>query len=390
MLAPQPLKIIPRLVEKPWGGRRLGELLNKPTPPDVRVGESWELCDLPAHVSRVATESGARADARAGADAQAGAATGARGHAQAEVDAISEDGGALDLRALARAWGAALWGAAAPVDDRFPLLLKFLDAAEPLSVQTHPRPAQPHPRPADAAHDSGGVKSSRRANSGAPGGGGAFAAAREPAVKHEAWHVVHAEPGAEVWIGFKPGVGPAELRAAAGTPALPALLRRYPAQAGGTFYLPSGTPHALGAGLVVAEVQTPSDVTYRLYDWGRRDARGAARELHLEQAIANARFDVDESVVCPAPFRDGERDGLVACESFRLAARRLSATRTLELDGRSFVAWMMLSGAGEVESDAATMRFVAGDTLLIPAAVRRITVRAAGAARLLEVKPGVT
>ena len=184
---PIPVVFEPLFKPKPWGGRMLETLFGKPLPPGEPIGESWEIVSLPANESRV------RGGPLAGRQ-------------------ISD---------LAGMWGSALYGAGGVGREGFPLLIKFLDARENLSVQVHPKP----------------IDLTRV----------------EPGVKHEAWFVVHADPGAEMFIGLKPGVTPDDLAESANTPRTAELLRRWPVTAGQCYYLPSGVIHALGAGIVVAE-----------------------------------------------------------------------------------------------------------------------------------------
>lgn len=228
-----PFKLSPLIKPRPWGGDRLAALFGKVLPAGVPIGESWEFADLPQDVSSVAS----------------GLMVG------------------RTLAELRESWGRGLSGDAALVDGRLPLLVKFLDARQNLSVQVHPWPAAGDPNQ------------------------------HVPGVKHEAWYVVDAEPGAAVYIGLRPGICVGDVARAGPTAEIVDLLARRRARAGDCFYLPSGTPHALGAGLVVAEVQTPSDVTFRLYDWGRVGLDGRPRELHFDAAIANLRDDVREEEI---------------------------------------------------------------------------------------------
>lgn len=254
-----PFKLSPLLKTRPWGGDRLASLFGKALPPGEAIGESWELADLPQDVSCVA----------------AGRLAG------------------TPLSGLREAWGRGLTGDAALVDGRLPLLVKFLDARQNLSVQVHPRPA------ADGA------------------------VVRSSGVKHEAWYVVDAAPDAVAYIGLRPGVRVGDVARAGATAELVDLLHCRPARAGDCFYLPSGTPHALGGGLVVAEVQTPSDVTYRLYDWDRVGLDGRPRALHFAEALTNLRDDVREDEIVQ-PRRS-------AASAFG-PARRLASSHAFTID----------------------------------------------------------
>ncbi len=277
------------------------------TLPPEPIGESWELVSLPHAESRVAR----------------GPLVG------------------CTLTDLTARWRTRLLGHAPLADGRFPLLIKFLDATANLSIQVHPRPAPDDPR------------------------------GWQPGVKHEAWYVIHAEPDARVYIGLRPGVTPDQVAAAVGTAELVGLLRAWPARSGDCFYIPSGTLHALGAGLVVAEPQTPSDVTFRAYDWDRVDAHGRRRELHPADTLAHVRYDVTPEMIVPARTTARGSTGLgellAACPRFRMVSLRQPAGATpTDLGGEPAI-WMVLSGAGRVVAAGGDCAFQRGDVVLLPA-----------------------
>lgn len=339
--APRPIVCRPLFVPKPWGGRKLEALFGKPLPGGQPIGESWELASLPEGESEV------RDGELAG----------------------------TPLATLVDTWGARLTGGAPPVEGRFPLLIKFLDARDHLSVQVHPKPAP----------DGSDV----------------------PGIKHEAWFVLDAEPDAVMFIGLRDGVTADDLRRTANTPEFAELLEKRPARPGDCYMLPSGTVHALGAGVVVAEVQTPSDITYRVYDWNRKGLDGRPRELHIEESLANARLDVrEDQIVQPRPQVDGSFDGMTrmaACPRFTMDHVRLGnggaspaaddcPTPTLfaaRATGDMRV-WMMLTGRGVVQSDGHECEFSAGDTLLIPAACDHVGVMTQGCTLLEARIPAAT
>jgi mannose-6-phosphate isomerase len=325
-IRPIPVIFEPIYQVRPWGGRRLAELYGKALPEHPTIGESWEVVSLPGYESRV------REGPLAG----------------------------RTLSQLIEMWGRDLIGGAELVDGRFPLLIKFLDARQSLSVQVHPRPGD------------------------GPGSGAGAG------VKHEAWYVVEAGPRSEMLIGFQEGVLPGQVAAAARTRAIVGLLRRWPARAGQCFYLPSGVPHALGGGLVVAEIQTPSDVTYRLYDWDRLDEQGRPRDLHVEQALAHARFDVrPQDILQPRSHVAGVYTlvtRLVACERFLIDKVRLTGGVTQGLPHAEMVVWIVLAGRGELRRDQWICRFAPGQVLVIPAESAAIVVEPYEDCELLEVK----
>jgi mannose-6-phosphate isomerase len=326
---PLPVVFEPLFKPKPWGGQQLARLLNKRPPAETRIGESWELVSLPGNESRVC-------------DGPLAGRT---------------------LTALVQLWGRDLLGDAPLVAGRFPLLIKFLDAYENLSVQVHPKPD----------------------GTGGPRG-----------VKHEAWYVIHADPGAKLFIGLKPGVGPADVARAANAPDMVHLLREWSPQPGQCYCLPSGTLHALGAGLVVAEIQTPSDVTYRAYDWNRVDAAGRPRALHVAQALRNIRYDVTEAMISqPATEADAaliprSRLTRVACgERFTLDVLPLRGGQSYALTGSTMRVWIILSGAVRFTHEACqpplTTDCSPGDVVLIPARCAGLRIDPPTDCRCLEV-----
>jgi mannose-6-phosphate isomerase len=218
-----PLRFHPFLRAVVWGGRRLGEVLGKPLPNADAYGESWDVSDHELHRSVVA--SGPHAG--------------------------------RSLRELMETERAALLGAAADTYRVFPWLIKFLDAADWLSVQVHP--------------DERAVQRLW------PGEGS----------KTEAWFVLEAAPGSRVYAGLLPGTDEARLRAALRTGTVADCLHQFEPRPGDCVFLPAGTVHAVGGGVLLAEVQQTSDATFRLFDWNRRDAQGNTRKLHVEEALAS-------------------------------------------------------------------------------------------------------
>lgn len=207
----------------------------------------------------------------------------------------------------------------------FPLLVKLIDAQDNLSIQVHPDDAG-----ADE-YDSPG--------------------------KTEVWHVLAARPGARLFVGLRPGVALDTFMTAAeardGSTAT--LMRTIPAVTGTTILLPAGTVHALGAGVVVYEIQQPSDLTFRLDDWGRTDAQGRSRELHLEHGRAAAR-----PVVLPEPIRPvrrrtaiGERHLLAACRYFALERIALPAGGMVLIDVKDSPVVVTLLGGSAALSEHA-------------------------------------
>jgi len=220
--------------------------------------------------------------------------------------------------------------------ERFPLLLKFLDANRTLSVQVHPTDEQ--------------------------------AARLEPPDlgKTEAWVVLAKEPESKIYAGLKPGVTRLRLQQALEDGACEACLHTIRPALGDCFYIPAGTVHALGAGLLVAEIQQASDATFRLFDWNRTDADGKPRPLHIEQALATIDFNrgpVEPQRPCPADQPGRER--LVESDTFVLDRCTIHETFVVGGDHR-FHLLVVLAGALEWSGVDAPLR--TGQTLLLPAA----------------------
>jgi mannose-6-phosphate isomerase len=255
-----PLPMRPLFVEKLWGGSRIATLPAKQraghAPPlDVAVGESWEVADLP------------------------------EGQSSVDDHPVCADFAGRTLGSLVREFGHSLVGTRHAA-DRFPILVKLIDAAEDLSVQVHP--------------------------------GDEYAAAHPgTASKDEAWLVVDSADGARVLHGFVPGVS-RELFADAVRKGLPhELMRSVPARRGDVLHVSPGIVHAIGQGALILEVQEPSDTTFRVWDFDRVDASGRKRALHIEQAMAVARFDAQPPALVPRR-REGDADVLVATRSFSM------------------------------------------------------------------------
>lgn len=236
-----PFLVSPVLVERPWGGSRLAG--DTPDAGSVRIGESWQIADLPDGVANGIDDP----NSRVASGPYAGAA----------------------LNEIVRSAGTSLLG---PIpltpEGRFPLLFKLLDAREHLSVQVHP----------DARYVAGHP---------------------DARLKAESWYVIDADPGSVVYLDVDDGVDAGEVRDALGTDRLVPLLGVAAAERRQFHHVPAGLIHALGAGIVVAEIQTPSDTTFRLYDWAREYAR-APRPLHIGEGAASVVLRHPEAFSRPA------------------------------------------------------------------------------------------
>lgn len=308
------LKFHEQYFERIWGGQRLRTLFGKPIPNDKPIGEAWMISDHPSAVSVV----------------REGPHAGRTLH-----DLIEEDADALlGNRAKLTPHG------------RFPLLLKLLDSTDVLSVQVHPDDET-------------------------------AAALGEPDVgKTEMWQILHADPGAELYCGLEPGTTPASVKHAIETGTLEQYLTRYNVHPGDSVFVAAGTVHAIGAGIVLAEIQQNSDLTYRLYDWNRVDTSGRARELHIEKGLRATRFDA--RTVLKEKDKSGKAPVELASSQY-FSAYRFEAGPPLQLDtsGRFFI---VLAIDGDVlvstETDRADLQI--GECCLIPACTSKFTLEGNG------------
>ena len=302
-----PLKLQSSLHVKVWGGRKLAAQLNKPLPTQQPYGESWEL-----HDSCVIVNGGHR---------------GKR------------------LGDLTRQFGADLIGKGSDSADGMPLLAKFIDAADWLSIQVHPDDAQ------------------------------ASALEGEPRGKTEAWVVLYAEAGASLVIGLQPGVTVGQMTNAIQSNRLDELLVYAEVNAGDVLYIPANTVHALGPGILVYEIQQSSDTTYRLYDWGRLGLDGKPRDLHIDKGVNVANLKSLPKISKP----DG--DLLVEGAYFRTWRHTLvDSTLDLATEGRfqslSCIEGQLLVRVPGGNSDAIVLR--KGETGLIPASSAQFSISGSG------------
>jgi mannose-6-phosphate isomerase len=248
------------------------------------------------------------------------------------------------LHELVTSRGAELLGRHAP-QPRFPLLFKFLDCQRDLSVQVHP-------------NDS------------------AAAQLTQPDLgKTEAWVVLDAQLGSRIYAGLKKGCSEASLRRALTDGTVESCLHSFEPQAGDCIFIPAGTVHALGAGLLVAEIQQASDTTYRLYDWGRTGQDGKPRPLHVDPALAVT----DYSAVEIQPQRPSKTDKaglecLVSCDKFVLNRWRVSSEARLVCDNRFHII-SVLGGELDIATSDITIRVSRGHTALLPACLGQATIQ---------------
>jgi mannose-6-phosphate isomerase len=293
----QPLRFQPFFRGTAWGGRAIARFLGKNLPADTLVGESWEISDHPVHPSILAT---------------------------------GPLFGATLSQLMARHKGELL-GPAAPHHARFPWLVKLLDVHDRLSVQVHP--------------DAVAVRKLL------PGEG----------AKSEAWLVLDAQPGSLIYAGLRPGIDAAGLRAALERGTVVDCLHPFAPRPGDLVYLPAGTVHAVGGGVLMAEIQETSDATFRLYDWDRGRGTGQARPLHIEPALAS--IDWAQGPIAPT--------AQVRCPHFAIDRVRHDSAFTLGGAGR-LQTLIVAEGQGRFDNGEFVM---AGDAWVLPAQMPAIALQ---------------
>jgi mannose-6-phosphate isomerase len=298
----EPLFFTPLFRSYLWGGRRLETVLHKALPDAGQWAESWEIVDRGTDQSQVA-------DGR-----WAG----------------------YSLRQLIERMPESILGSDAQARHGFPLLLKYLDCQRVLSVQVHP--------------DDAYAKQMAKPDLG----------------KTEAWYVLEAMPGAVVYAGLKPGVDRASLAQAMAAGRTEECLHQFQPEAGDCIFIPAGTVHALGAGLIVAEIQQSSDTTFRLFDWNRLGDDGRSRPLHIAEALEVSDFARGPVNVAPASRQSGDEDVvLVDCPQFRLLKRRRSATLASDGDFRILT---VVAGSARLHWPSGQRDLPRGGSTLLPAA----------------------
>ncbi len=242
----------------------------------------------------------------------------------------------------------------------FPLLVKFLFPKDKLSIQVHP-------------DDAFASKFEQAA-----GGRG----------KTEMWHIISAEPGAELLIGLKPGVTREDFLRGVAHETVEDLFVRYPVQPGDTYFVEAGTQHAILPSMIVCEIQEYSDLTYRVYDYGRVDAHGKLRELHLEKALEVTRFNgIRSGKIPPLPMHspDANKHLLAACEFFATERWDCDRTTPIESDASEFQLLIILSGYGELHDPESCYPYVPGQAWFLPATLPLTLLHPREATSLLRV-----
>lgn len=313
-----PLQFEPIFKERIWGGEKLKTVLNKPITSST-IGESWELSTVKGDVSVVAN---------------------GEWKGKSLMDLINDyPNEILGTEVYAR------------FGMEFPLLFKYLDAREDLSIQVHPNDALAKKR-----HNSFG--------------------------KTEMWYIMQADADARIIVGFKENSNANEYLEHLNNKTLLAILDDVKVAPGDVFFLETGTVHAIGAGLVVAEIQQTSDITYRLYDFDRVDAAGATRELHVDLALEAINYNTVETKKEYSKSVN-KSNKMVDCPYFTTNFIPLDGKITLNKDGKTFTVYMCVEGEFEIEYNESTVWYKKGDTVLIPAGIKGFILN--GKASILEI-----
>ena len=320
MNALYPLKFQPILKNKIWGGQKLQQLLNKPTTA-TDAGESWEISDVEGDTSVVAN----------------GPLKG------------------TSLKTLLETYTSDLLGEKnfRQFGKKFPLLIKFIDAKEDLSVQLHP-----NDQLAKERHNSFG--------------------------KTEMWYVLQADTDSNLIVGFNQEMTQDLYLKHLEEKTLQSILNFDAVQAGDTYFIEVGRIHAIGAGVLLAEIQQTSDITYRVYDWDRVDAEGNERELHNDIALEAFDFEMPDNYRVKYSLDSNSSTELVSCPYFTTNVLDVTEPILKENTHDSFVIYMCVEGAASLEVDGTITEISMGETVLIPACIERFTI-SANHAKLLEV-----
>ncbi len=316
-----PLKFIPVYKTPIWGGKRISGFPGRKNVP-AGCGESWEISTVENNVSVVANGF-------------------LKGNTLEEVIEVY----------MADLLGEKVYE---EFGLHFPLLVKIIDAADDLSVQVHPGDEY-----ALQFHQSSG--------------------------KTEMWYVMQAEKGAAIINGFSRETTSEEVQTLINEEKLPEVLNKIPAKAGDVHFIPSGRVHAIGRGVMLAEIQQASDITYRLYDWGRKDEKGNGRQLHIDNALDVLDFSADHSFRRPVTISN-ESVNIAKCDYFttNILSIEKSVTRNYLLCD-SFVILLCTSGKCSIHSsDNSETKLNTGETVLIPASVEVIEISSEKGCKLIE------
>lgn len=313
-----PLQFEPIFKERIWGGEKLKTLLNKPITSKI-TGESWELSTVKDDVSVIANGDW-------------------KGKSLTEI--IDKFPEAILGKDVYKRFG-----------KQFPLLFKYLDAREDLSIQVHPNDELAKKR-----HNSFG--------------------------KTEMWYVLQADENARIIVGFKEKSSLEGYLKSLKDNSIISILDSKAAQPGDVFFLETGTVHAIGAGLLVAEIQQTSDITYRIYDFDRVDADGNKRELHVDLALEAINYEKTDTYKS-YDKKINESNEIVDCPYFTTNFLPLDGDILVEKRNNSFTVYMCTEGNFELKTETENFQYKKGDTILVPADLTSFELE--GKASLLEI-----
>jgi len=313
-----PLQFESLLKERIWGGTKLKTYLNKPITSEI-TGESWEISTVENDVSVVANGS-------------------LKGKSLNDLLNVYPE--ALLGKKVYQQFG-----------KRFPLLFKYLDARENLSIQVHP-----NDKLAMERHHSYG--------------------------KTEMWYVMQADENAKLILGFKEKSSPKQYIESIEDKTLLSILDSKNVKNGDAFFLETGTVHAIGAGIVIAEIQQTSDITYRIYDFDRVDANGNKRELHLDLALDAINYNVVDAEK-KYKKESNVSNEIISCQYFTTNFIPLDGNTRITKNGESFTVYMCVKGSFELQYNNEMYAYAIGDTILIPAEMTSFEL--SGKASVLEI-----
>jgi len=318
-----PLKFTPILKEKIWGGEKLHQILGKSSK-NKNIGESWEISDVDEDISIVAN-----------------------GYLKGKT-----------LKKLIATFKGDLLGDKVyeKFGENFPLLIKYIDAKEALSIQLHPNDDLAKQR-----HNSFG--------------------------KTEMWYVMQSDKNANLIVGFKNEISKSEYISHLENKTLTEILHIDLVNEGDAYFIPTGRVHAIGAGVLLAEIQQTSDVTYRIYDWDRQDAAGNFRELHTDNAIDALDLSAQVSYKTDYSIQLNKNSNIIDCQYFTTNILLIDKKITMDNTNKdSFVIYMCVQGKGvQIKSDNFEENLYYGSSVLIPAKLKKFELIPLGKSKILEI-----
>jgi len=315
-----PLKFTPILKERIWGGTKLITQFGKQSNSDI-VGESWEVSDVEGETSIITNGSLLGKSLKECLESSKESLVGEKNYQR--------------------------------FGSKFPLLIKFIDACEDLSIQLHPNDEL-----AKARHNSFG--------------------------KSEMWYVMQADPDANLIVGFNQEVDSNSYLKHLEEKSLTEILNFEKVKEGDTFFIAAGRIHAIGAGVMVAEIQQTSDITYRIYDWDRVDKKGKGRELHNELAIDAIDFNMEDNFKVTYEEEENHANNMVTCPYFTTNFLPIKGEIEKSNTYDSFLIYMCLDGSAIIVVGEEEAKIEKGETVLVPAAIKEFKIHS-DYAKLLEV-----